>query len=203
MLRALRRVADRRRHAKGDHGWLFLPYTGDELVVLDTETTGLDVRRAELVSLAAVRVRGDRVLVSESLDLRLQRPASLSGDSIRIHGLRGIDLIDGVSLDEALARLLEFVGNRPLAGWRLGFDLAILNRELRPRYGFDLPNATIDVATTYARRLRRGQPEAGEIPRFEQAAEALGVPVMGRNTALGDAVTTALMHLRLGALQRR
>lgn len=203
MLRALRRVADRRRHGKGDYGWLFLPYTGDELVVLDTETTGLDVRRAELVSLAAVRVRGDRVLISESLDLRLQRPASLSGDSIRVHGLRGIDLVDGVSLDEALARLLEFVGNRPLAGWRLGFDLAILNRELRPRYGFDLPNATIDVATTYARRLRRGHPETAAIPRFERVAEELGVPVMGRNTALGDAVTTALMYLRLGALRKR
>jgi DNA polymerase-3 subunit epsilon len=197
MLKVLRRAADRRRHANGDYAWLFHPYTGDEMVVIDTETTGLDTRSAELVSIAAVKVRGDRVLTSESLDLRLARPASLCGDSIRIHGLRGIDLEGGMAVDEALKRLLDFVGNRPLVGWHLAFDLAILNRELRPRLGFELPNATIDVAQQYLRRLRRRHPEVESAPRFEKVAELLDVPVMGRHTALGDAVTTALIFLRL------
>lgn len=197
MLKALRRAADRRRHANGDYAWLFHPYTGDEMVVIDTETTGRDIRSAELVSLAAVKVRGDRVLTSESLDLRLARPASLSGDSIRIHGLRGIDLEGGTPVHEALERLLDFVGNRPLVGWHLDFDVTILNRELRPRFGFALPNATIDVAQRYVRRLRRRHPEVESAPRFEKVAELLKVPVMGRHTALGDAVTTALIFLRL------
>ncbi|MDN3523469.1 3'-5' exonuclease [Halomonas ramblicola] len=197
MFKALRRAADRRRHANGDYAWLFHPYTGDEMVVIDTETTGLDTRHAELVSLAAVKIRGDRVLTSESLDLRLARPASLSGDSIRIHGLRGIDLEGGEAVDKALARLLDFAGNRPLLGWHLDFDLAILNRELRPRFGFELPNATLDVAQLWRRRLRRRHTELDALPRFERVAELLDVPVMGRHTALGDAVTTALMYLRL------
>ncbi|MGE4534831.1 3'-5' exonuclease [Halomonas sp.] len=197
MLKALRRAADRRRHADGEYAWLFHPYTGDEMVVIDTETTGLDTRSAELVSIAAVRVRGDRILTSDSLDLRLARPASLTGDSIRIHGLRGVDLANGESVEGALARLLDFVGNRPLVGWHLDFDLAILNRELRPRFGFELPNATVDVAQLWRRRLRRRHPEIDGQPRFERVAERLGVPVMGRHTALGDAVTTALMFLRL------
>ncbi|MGM0537234.1 MAG: 3'-5' exonuclease [Pseudomonadota bacterium] len=197
MLRALRRAADRRRQAHGDYGWLFAPYTGDEMVAIDCETTGRDMRQAELVSLAAVRIRGDRVLTSDSLDLRLVRPASLTGDSIRIHGLRGIDLADGAGIEEALPRLLDFIGNRPLVGWHLGFDLAILNRYLRAHFGFDLPNAGIDVAHTYQHQLRRSHPELDIRPRFEEVAERLGVPVMGRHTALGDAVTTALIHLRL------
>ncbi|MDI5986694.1 3'-5' exonuclease [Halomonas sp. M4R5S39] len=197
MLKVLRRAADRRRQADGYYAWLFQPYTGDELVAIDSETTGLDTRSAELVSLAAVKIRGDRVLASESLDLRLQRPASLSGDSICIHGLRGIDLEGGESIETALSRFLEFIGNRPLVGWCLDFDLSIINRELRPRFGFDLPNAGIDVAHTYVRQLRRSHPEIEPGLRFEQVAGALGVPVMGRHTALGDAVTTALMYLRL------
>ncbi|SFU84292.1 3'-5' exonuclease [Halomonas korlensis] len=197
MLKILRRAADRRRQVDGDYAWLFHPYTGDELVVIDCETTGIDTRRAELVSLAAVKIRGDRILTSDSLDLRLSCPASLSGDSIRVHGLRGVDLVDGETVESALARFLDFIGNRPLVGWHLGFDLAILNRELRPRFGFELPNAGIDVAQTYARQLRRSHPELDVRPRFEQVAERLGVPVMGRHTALGDAVTTALMYLRL------
>ncbi|MCE8020295.1 3'-5' exonuclease [Halomonas sp. MCCC 1A11036] len=198
MFRALRRAKDRRRHADGEYGWLFHPYTGDELVAIDCETTGIDTRTAEPVSIGAVKVRGDRVLTSESLDLRLKRPASLTGDSIRVHGLRGVDLDDGVSLDEALTTLLDFIGNRPLLGWRLDFDLAILNRQLQPRFGFDLPNSGIDVAQLYHRQLRRSMMEPELRPqRFETVAETLGVPVMGRNTALGDAVTTALMYLRL------
>ncbi|MGM0913208.1 MAG: 3'-5' exonuclease [Pseudomonadota bacterium] len=197
MLKVLRRAADRRRHANGEYAWLFHPYTGEEMVVIDTETTGLDTRSAELVSIAAVRVRGDRILTSESLDLRLRRPDTLTGDSIRIHGLRGVDLDNGESIDAALARLVDFVGNRPLVGWHLGFDLAILNRELRPRFGFELPNATVDVAQLWRRRLWRRHPEVDSLPRFEAVAERLGVPVMGRHTALGDAVTTALMFLRL------
>ncbi|MEQ6916984.1 3'-5' exonuclease [Halomonas aquatica] len=197
MLRALRRAADRRRQANGDYGWLFAPYTGEEMVAIDCVTTGHDAREPELVSLAAVRVRGDRVLTSDSLDLRLARPASLCGDSIRLHGLRGIDLDDGTGIDEALAQFLDFVGNRPLIGWRLDVDLAILNRYLRPRFGFDLPNAGIDVAQAYYRQLRRRCPELDIRPHFEEVAERLGVPVMGRHTALGDAVTTALIHLRM------
>ncbi|MDZ7854039.1 MAG: 3'-5' exonuclease [Halomonas sp.] len=197
MLRALRRAADRRRQVHGDYGWLFSPYTGDEMIAIKCQTTGLDTRHAELVSLAAVRIRGDRVLTSDSLDLRLARPASLSGDSIRIHGLRGIDLADGTDIEEALTRLLDFIGNRPLVGWCLDFDLAMLNRQLRPLFGFELPNAGIDVAQTYRRQLRLSHPEVDVRPRFEQVAEHLGVPVMGRHTALGDAVTTALIHLRL------
>ncbi|MCE8004276.1 3'-5' exonuclease [Billgrantia ethanolica] len=198
MFRALRRANDRRRHADGEYGWLFHPYTGDELVAIDCETTGVDTRTAEPVSIGAVKVRGDRVLTSESLDLRLKRPATLTGDSIRVHGLRGVDLDDGESLDEALVKLLDFIGNRPLLGWRLDFDLAILNRQIRPRFGFDLPNTGIDVAQLYHRQLRRSvmEPEPRS-QRFEAVAAALDVPVMGRNTALGDAVTTALMYLRL------
>lgn len=197
MLRVLRRVADRRRQAGGDYGWLFTPYTGNEMVAIDCETTGLDTRSAELVSIAAVKVRDGRVLTSESLDLRLARPASLSGDSIRIHGLRGVDLIGGESVEEALEKFLDFIGNRPLLGWYLEFDVAIINRHLRPRLGFDLPNALVEVSRCYSRSLRRSHPQIEPCLHFETVAKALQVPVIGRHTALGDAVTTALMYLRL------
>lgn len=203
MIRSLRRVTDRRRQANGHYGWLFNPYTGDEMVAIDCETTGHDTKLAELVSIAAVRIKGDRVLTSDSLDLRLQRPASLTGDSIKIHGLRGIDLEDGEALRDVLEKFLDFVGNRPLLGWYIDFDMAMINRHLRPEFGFDLPNACVDMAQVYTREMRRTRPQLESVMRFETVAKALNVPVMGRHTALGDAVTTALMYVRLkkGALE--
>lgn len=202
MIRSLRRAADRRKQADGRYGWLFNPYTGDELVAIDCETTGLDTRVAELVSIAAVCIKDGRVLTSESLDLRLQRPASLSGDSIKIHRLRGVDLEGGEVPDEALQKFLDFVGNRPLLGWCVDFDVAVINNHLRPRFGFDLPNVCLDMAQVYRREMRRTRPQLEPDMRFEAVAKALNVPVMGRHTALGDAVTTALMYVRLqkGAL---
>jgi len=202
MIRSLRRAADRRRQADGRYGWLFDPYTGDELVAIDCETTGLDTRAAELVSIAAVRIQTGRVLTSGSLDLCLKPPASLSGDSIKIHRLRGVDLSDGEELDDALETFLDFIGNRPLLGWCIDYDLAVINRHLRPRFGFGLPNVCLDMARLYLREMRRMRPQLEPTVNFEAVAEALKVPVMGRHTALGDAVTTALMYVRLkkGAL---
>ncbi|WP_419307729.1 3'-5' exonuclease [Chromohalobacter israelensis] len=197
MIKALRRAGDRRRQSGGHHAWRFEPYAGSEVIALDCETTDLDPRQADLVAIAAVKVRDGRVLTSESLDLRLQRPDSLSSDSIRIHGLRGVDLLGGEALGDALNTLLDFIGNRPLVGWCIDYDVAVINRHLRPRTGFDLPNRTIDVCRLYARERRRAQPDVEPDLCFEAMSEALGVPVMGRHTALGDAVTTALMYLRL------
>lgn len=197
MLKVLRRAKDRRHQAGGDYGWLFLPYMGDEMVAIHVQTTGLTARHPELVSLSAVRIRGDHLRLSESLDLRLARPAGLTAASIRSHGLRGIDLEDGLPIDLALAQFLEFIGNRPLIGWRLSQALASINRELRPRFGFDLPNAGVDVFRDYVRQLRRSHPEIEPVRCFDEVARRLDVPMIGHRTPLGAAVTTALMYLRL------
>ncbi|MAM57004.1 MAG: DNA polymerase III subunit epsilon [Salinicola sp.] len=202
MIRSLRRAADRRRQGHGRYDWLFSPYLGDELVAIDCETTGLDTRTAELVSIAAVRLEGERVMTSGSLDLRLRPPASLRGDSIKIHRLRGVDLNDGDELGDALEKFLDFIGNRPLLGWCIDYDLAVIDRQLRPLFDFGLPNPCVDVARLYRREMHRMRPQLEPAMSFERVAETLEVPVMGRHTALGDAVTTALMYIRLkqGAL---
>lgn len=197
MFKALRRAADRWRHADSRYGWLFQPYTGDEMVAVACRATESVDRRGEPVAIAAVRLSGERVLTSESLDLHVRRPPGLTAEAVRRHGLRGIDLDDGETLDDALERLLDFVGNRPLVGWHLEDELAMLNRGLRSRFGFDLPNAAIDVAHLYQRRQRYRHPQLEGRPCFEEAAERLDVPMMGRHSALGDAVTTAVMYLRL------
>lgn len=197
MFKTLRRAADRRRYADSRYGWLFQPYTGDEMVAVACRATEPAERHGEPMAIAAVRLSGDRVLTSESLDLHVRQPAGFTQETVRRHGLRGIDLDDGESLDKALERFLDFVGNRPLVGWNLEGELALLNRGLRPRFGFDLPNAAIDVAPLYQRRQRYRHPQLEGRPRFEEAAERLEVPMMGRHSALGDAVTTALMYLRL------
>ena len=107
MLRQLRRYADRQRHGHGPFAHLFLPYEGSDVIAIDCETTGLDSRHAELVSIAAVPVIQGRVASSQALDIKLEAPASLEGGSIRIHRLRPVDLEEGESVVAALEQLLS------------------------------------------------------------------------------------------------
>ena len=197
MLRHLRRYTDRHRHGQGPFAHLFTPYQGDEVVAIDCETTGLDSRHAELVSIAAVPVKQGRVLSSQALDIKLQAPDSLEGSSIRIHRLRPVDLEEGESVVAALEQLLDVIGNRPLVGWCVDFDVAMINRYLRPLLGFDLPNATIELSSLYQKKMRHWKPELEPDLHFDAMADALQVPVMERHTARGDAVTAALMYLQL------
>lgn len=193
----VRRWLDAWRQRRGDYAALFRRPDDTTYVAIDCETTGLDPATAELVSIAAVEITGNRVLRSRALHIRLQAPDSLSADSIRIHRLRPVDLSGGDEVHEALRQLLAFVGNRPLVGWCLAFDIAMINRYLVPQFGFALPNRRIELTQLYQRHLRRTKPDLAPDLRFEAMADALQVPVTARHSALGDAVMSALMYVRL------
>lgn len=195
--RALRRFRDRREHRDGPWGFLFAPCDGDEVVSLDCETTGLDVSRAEILSIGAVKIRGRRVLTSERLDIKLKAPASLDGESIKIHKLRAADLADGVEVDDALRQLLAFIGNRPLLGYYVNFDVRMLDKYLRPLLGFGLPNRTIELSHVYHDIIKWKSVGGSVDLRFDTIAAKLDVPIIERHTALGDAITVALMYVRL------
>lgn len=181
MIRSLRRAADHRRQADGRYGWLFNPYTGDEMVAIGCETSGLDPRSAGLVSIGAVRLTSERVLADDSLNLSLHGDAPGGPEA----------------LGNALEALLDFIGNRPLLGWRIGFDRAVIDRHLRPHFGFDLPNATLDMAQVYRREMRRASLRHGPDSCFEALAKSVDVPITNQRGALDEALTTASMYVQL------
>ena len=105
--RTIRRMQDRRHHKEGPWAELFEPYKGDEVISLDCETTSLDVSKAEILSIGAVRIKGKKVMTSDRLELHLKPPASLSEESIKVHKLRVQDLSNGLELEDAFEQLLQ------------------------------------------------------------------------------------------------
>lgn len=191
------RWLERRRNAHGPWAELFRSPPPDEWVALDLETTGLDPTRDQILALAAVPGRGRVLRLRERLDLLVHSESPRITEAIAHHRLRPADVATGVPLDAALDALLQMLGSRPLVGYCIDFDCAMLDRALRPRLGFGLPNQRIDVQREYARRRRRRQPEAEPDLRFEAIASALKLPTPDRHSALGDAVTAGLMHIAL------
>ncbi|RQO80672.1 3'-5' exonuclease [Acidovorax sp. FJL06] len=178
-----------------------------EWVALDCETTGLDRRRDEIVSIGAVRIRGQRVLTSERLELLVRPERAVPAPSVRIHRLRMQDLAAGLPPAESAARLLHFIGSRPLVGYYLEFDVAMLNRVVRPLLGMGLPQTCIEVSALYYEHKFR------QLPPYQQHANAdidlrldtllrdLDLPRYEAHDAINDAVMAALAFVKLQALK--
>lgn len=198
----LRRQWERRRARNGPDGHLFMPYRGEDWVAIDCEATGLDPRRDELLSVAAVPVSGNTIRLRDRLCLKIGYQGADLDRAIRFHRLRAADLADGLPLEQAMRTLMDMLGNRPLVGYCISFDRALLSRALRRTLGFGLPQRCIDVRSEFTRWWRRGHPTAAPDLRLEAMASMLGIPAFARHDALGDALTAAAIRLALSAGRR-
>lgn len=200
----LRRWIDRRRHGSGPWRALLASPPHGEWVSLDLETTGLDTARDHILTIAAVPVAAGRIRLAERFEAVVRPADDVSRvadiDAIRHHRLRPQDFAHGVAVHDAVARLLDWLGPRTLIGYRIGFDVAMLDRVVPAITGFRLPNPRIDIAAEFLVHAQPGQQAAAlDTTGFEAIAAALGVPMLGRHTALGDAVTAAACWLALQA----
>ena len=199
-MHALSRWWMRRRHGEGEWGGLFAPSSAGEWVSLDLETTGIDPARDHILSLAAVPVRDGTAWLSERFERRVHTARAFGIESIRHHRITPDEASAGEPVTEVVREFLHWLGGRRLLGYNLGFDLDMLAPHVRALAGFDLPNPTVDLADAVAAAQRRQRPDAPVNLDLVHIANRLGVPMIGRHTALGDATTVALCWL---ALHRR
>lgn len=205
----------RRRLAAVRRRWLLLrladprfafmldPPPADEWVALDCETTGLDIRRDRIIAIGAVRIVGNRLMTSQRLELLVRPERSLDVAAIKVHRLRERDVARGMAPEQAMRQLLDFIGSRPLVGYYLEFDVAMINREIRSMTGMGLPQPKIEVSALYYDFKNRQRPaHARDGPmdlRFVTIMSDLALPVREAHDALNDAVMAGLAFLKLRA----
>ena len=176
----------------------------NEWVALDCETTGLNVRTDEIISIAAVRIVGNRVMTSERIELLVRPERRVSAESVRVHQLREQDVAGGMAPEAALIQLMYFIGSRPLDGYYLEFDLAMIDRALFPLLGMGLPQARNEVSAMYYdykfRQLAPHQQDRVIDLRFATLMSDLDLPLREAHDALNDAVMAALAFIKLRQL---
>jgi len=192
-------------HLADEHfAFLYDDPPADEWVALDCETTGLDARHDQIVSIGAVRIVGNRLLTSQRLELLVRPERSLKVDSMRVHRLRERDVAQGIDPQQAMRLLLDFIGSRPLVGYYLEFDVAMLNREIWPMLGVRLPQPKIEVSAMYYDfKLRQVPAHARGEPidlRFATIMNDLALPLREAHDALNDAVMAGLAFVKLRRL---
>ncbi len=162
--------------------------SGGEFVVVDVETTGTDPKMADLVEIAAVKVKGGKIVDRWSSLVNPGRP--ILGN--QMHGLTDKDVAKGLPPAEAARRALDFVGEALLVGHNVGFDLSFVEEALgdgtRIETGRYLDTLTI---------AREGYPDL-ENYKLGTLSKFFGVDLNESHRALPDAEATANLLIWFG-----
>ena len=120
-------------------------YNEEEIIVFDTETTGLNVFQDDIIEIAAIRIKGGEV-VGEPLDLYIETDKPILpmlGDKENpMYAIYHEKMSTGelLSPSDALRRFLAYVGTSPILGHNANYDYNILDNNLQ-RYCNDTMQA--------------------------------------------------------------
>ncbi|UII71097.1 3'-5' exonuclease [Pseudomonas sp. HN11] len=122
------------------------PLRNQRWVVLDLETSGLNLNRDQVLSIGAVVIEDGAVDFSQLFERTLQRAETKLSPSVLIHGLGPSAIAAGSDPVEALLDFMTFVGDSPLLAFHAPFDQHMLCRALRDSLGYRLTHPFLDVA---------------------------------------------------------
>jgi len=163
--------------------------------VFDTETTGLEPSAGdEIISIGAVRIVNGRLLNQEVFEQLVNPRRPIDPEAARVHGIDGRTLLGEPAIEQVLPGFHRFCEDTVLVAHNAAFDMRFLElKEASTGVSFRQPVLdTLLLSAVVHPSL--------EDHSLDAVAERLGVRVIGRHTALGDALVTGEVFLRLLSL---
>ena len=169
-------------------------------VVLDLETTGLNLSKDRVLSIGAVVIEDGAIDFSQQFERTLQCAELKLGPSVLIHGLGPSAIAAGSDPAEALLEFMEFVGDSPVLAFHAPFDQHMLGRALKDHLGYKLQHAFLDVADIAPMLCPQANiREAG----LDEWIDWFKLEVFERHNASADALATAELALILFSRARQ
>jgi DNA polymerase-3 subunit epsilon len=169
-------------------------------VVLDLETTGLNLNKDEVLSIGAVVIEDGAIDFSQQFERTLQCEKQKLGPSVLIHGLAPSAIAAGSNPAEALLAFMAFVGDSPLLAFHAPFDSHMLGRALKDYLGYRLQHPFLDVADL-APMLN---PQANlRKAGLDDWIDWFKLQIFDRHNASADALATAELALILFSRARQ
>jgi DNA polymerase-3 subunit epsilon len=174
---------------------LLQAYLADlEYVVVDTETTGLQLSQGDkIISISGIRIHRGRVQNAGIFNTLVNPGRPIPAESVKIHGIEDHMVADAPSMNEVYPQFMEYVGDSILVAHNAAFDKKCLDMAAAAAGLPQIDNPILDtLLLSYA--LHQGI----EGHSLDAIAERMGIAIEGRHTSLGDARATA--HVFLGLL---
>ena len=159
--------------------------------VFDSETTGLDPNQDEIISLGAVRIVNGRMLRQEVFDRLINPGRSIPAVATNVHGISNAMVAAEPRITAVLPSFGRFAEETVLVAHNAAFDMRMLQQQ-ETATGVRFINPVLDTLLLSA-VVHPNQSDHS----LEEIAKRLGINVLGRHTALGDAIVTAEVFLRL------
>jgi DNA polymerase-3 subunit epsilon len=122
------------------------PVSETRCVVVDVETTGLNLMHDKLISIGAVAVVNGKIALGDSFYVVLQQQAASEKGNILLHGIGTSAQLEGEPPAEALLAFLDYLGRAPLIAFHVTFDQTMIRRALREYLGYSFKHPWLDLA---------------------------------------------------------
>jgi len=184
------------------------PIEKTRFVVFDTETTGLDIRKDEIISIGAVVVENMKLSVGHSLEVLVHNVSAGCKDAIATHHIFRNELKEnGLQEKEALHQFLNFIRGDVLVAHFAEFDMHMISRLMKKHYQIPCFNPSIDTIRL-TKRFDRRYTNVSNFPKgtftLDTLCQQYNIKVSIRHNAAGDALATAeLLQLMLYRAKKR
>ncbi len=172
-------------------------------VVCDTELTGLNKRKDEIVSIGAVKVVDLQIVLNDTF-YTLVRPKNIApSKATLVHRITPEELDKAPPIEEVLPKFIEYLDRALLVGHFVSIDVHFLNKACKEFLGGTLSNPNVDtmrLARAYKERKCRaafGHCDLSESYNLDDLADEFGLPRFKPHDALEDALQTAYLFLYL------
>jgi DNA polymerase-3 subunit epsilon len=156
-------------------------------VVVDVESSGLDVWHDRLIAIGAVAVHGTVIELADGLDVVLRQEAVSDTANILVHGIGGTAQRTGLPPVAALLDFLTWAGKDPLVAFHAAFDTLMIGRALRTFLGLKWSPPALDLADLLPALF----PDGRDCRQLDDWLARFGIPNDARHQALADAYATA------------
>lgn len=159
--------------------------------VVDTETTGLDLAKARVINIAAVKVQNFKII--DFYNTFINPEMIIPPESIKWHNITDEMVQDKPKVEEILPDFMKFVGTSVIVGHHINFDIKMINKELNGCFGCQLNNQWLDTMLIYSRAIIKKEDHL----TLDHLFDVYNVKCNGRHTALGDALATAEVFTKM------
>lgn len=180
-------------HARAEPD-MTVPHAELRHIVVDVETSGLNVHSDRLIAIGAVAVGDQRISLADSFHAVLRQPAPSSDANILVHRIGGTAQMEGEESAKALLDFLDFAGKSPLVGFHAPFDEIMIRRAMRECLGLSFRRRWLDLAWLAPSILPEAEVNAAGLDEW---TARFGIVNANRHNALADAMATAQLFLVL------